>query len=76
LDKFAFDNKVKVLLNGGALFISPLELQIAFKLFLGSDKDFEDAKHLYSLFINKLDKEKLNFFINKLKVSEVFERIK
>jgi len=48
-------NRREVTLNSHRLFISPLELQIAFKLYLGSEKDIEDARFLYSLFIDKLD---------------------
>ena len=29
--------------------ISPIELQIAYKIYLGSDKDYEDARYLYLL---------------------------
>ena len=76
LDKFALENRIKVIINEKKLFISPLELQIAFKLFLGSDKDFEDAKHLYSLFANQLDNESLNLFVDKLSVHKSFGRLK
>ncbi len=49
--------------------ISPIELQIAFKLHLGSDKDIEDAVHLYDIFLERLDKVKLKQYMNLLKVS-------
>lgn len=49
--------------------ISPVELQIAFKLYLGSDKDIEDAVHLYDIFLERLDKVKLKQYMNILKVS-------
>lgn len=68
------ENKKKVLLNKKLLYISPLELQISFKLFLGSEKDIEDAKHLYELFEDKLDKEILAEFNKKLKIEGVFEK--
>src|SRR5208337_1724697 len=47
LSKTSMSEKIKVVLDGGHLYISPLELQISYKLYLGSDKDFEDARHLY-----------------------------
>lgn len=58
----------------GVLFVSPLELQIPFKLFLGSEKDIEDAKHLYNLFKDNLDEKLLFEFIRKFKIEEVFNR--
>ena len=54
------------------MFISPLELQIPFKLYLGTEKDIEDAKHLYLLFKTELDLDALKEFNRKLKVEEAF----
>jgi len=76
LDKYSFDNKIKVLIDKNMLFLSPIEMQISYKLFLGSDKDMEDAKHLYVLFSEKLNKEELIYFANKLKVIDKLETIK
>jgi len=64
----------KVLLNNHEIFIFPLELQIPFKLYLGSEKDIEDAKYLYNLFKNNIDTKVLNEFIQKLKTEELFKR--
>jgi len=74
LDKWSLDNKKKVVLNNHLFFISPLELQIPFKLFLGSEKDIEDAKHLYRMFKENLDMELLQDFNRKLKIEGLFER--
>ena len=79
LDKYSFENKIKAVLREGSLFISPIELQIAYKLFLAadgteeelqSDKNIEDARHLYKIFKEKLNKEELLTFINKLNVGK------
>ena len=79
LDEYSYENKVKVILKDGVLFISPLELQIAYKLFLAaegleeeleSDKDIEDARHLYKVFKEKINKDELLIFANKLNVKE------
>ena len=65
------DNKMKVTLNGKySMFISPIELQIAFKLWLGSDKDYEDARYLYNIFKTYIDVRKLNGFISELHVKK------
>ena len=40
LDKYSFENRLKVIIHEEVLFISPLEMQIAFKLFLASSISF------------------------------------
>jgi hypothetical protein len=47
LDNWVLENRRQVILNGISLNISPIELQIPYKLFLGSSKDIEDSRHLY-----------------------------
>jgi hypothetical protein len=74
LDFWVLEERREVLLNNYKLFISPLELQIPFKLFLGSEKDIEDAKHLYSIFKDKLDLELLQEFNRKLKIEKLFNK--
>jgi hypothetical protein len=74
VDRWALENRKTVILNDNELFISPLELQIPFKLYLGSEKDIEDAKHLYQLFRDHLDLNLLSEFNRKLKVVELFNR--
>jgi hypothetical protein len=82
LDKYSYENKTKVILRDKILFISPIEMQIAYKLFLAadgtdeellSDKDIEDARYLYRLFLEKINKEELLTLINKLNVGKKFE---
>lgn len=72
LDDWTLTNKKKVSLNKHVLFISPLELQIPFKLFLGTEKDIEDARYLYNLFKDKLDISLLTEFNRKLNIEKVF----
>lgn len=74
LDQWTLQKRKKVILNKKPLFISPLELQISFKLFLGSEKDIEDAKYIYSLFKGKLDSCLLEDFNRKLKIQHLFNR--
>lgn len=79
LEEYAFNNKIKVVFGADLLFISPIELQIAFKLFLAaegtdkelqSDKDIEDARHLYKQFKEKINKVEFLYFIDKLNVGK------
>ena len=74
LESWALQNRKKVIVNNKSLFISPLELQISFKLYLGSEKDIEDAKHIYELFKDKLDLELLNEFNRNLNIEETFNK--
>ncbi|MBU0470852.1 MAG: hypothetical protein KKA62_03920 [Nanoarchaeota archaeon] len=51
LDELAMKEKIKVITEEGKLFISRIDLQIAYKKFvLASYKDLEDARHLQKLF--------------------------
>lgn len=78
----AFENKIKLIFGDNFLYISPLELQIAYKLSIisrgnfeeiSSDKDFEDAKHIYEYFKDKLNMEKLLYYISMFKVEEMWK---
>jgi hypothetical protein len=74
LDNWVLKHGKQVLLNSHALRISPIELQIAYKLFLESGKDIEDARHLYQLFKEKLDEKLLSEFLLKLDKKGLFNR--
>lgn len=74
LDNWVLKNGRQVRLNRYALKISPIELQIAYKLFLGSKKDIEDARHLYQLFKENLNPKLLSDFLLKLDKKGLFNR--
>jgi hypothetical protein len=67
-------NRRDVLLNRRILRISPIELQIAYKMFLGSEKDIEDARHLHQVFKEDLDRKLLSQFLLKLDKKGMFNR--
>lgn len=70
-DKIALKSSIKVFLEGiGEFLISPLELQIAYKLRLGSNKDLEDARFLYELFYKIINRAVLKDFCRMLKVDK------
>ncbi|MEK6826724.1 MAG: hypothetical protein AABX08_03720 [Nanoarchaeota archaeon] len=77
LDIFCLNNKLIIEVNQEyRINTSVLELQIAFKLYLGSDKDLEDARHLWIFFRKYLNMEEIIHFCNELKVKvEVIDRI-
>ena len=64
-----------VIFNNEKLNTSEIELQIAFKLKLGSEKDFEDARHLYKVFKGQLNNSLLAAHIAELGVGKEAERI-
>jgi len=70
IDRFTLKNHVKILLNKKfSFFISPIEVEIPYKLYLGSEKDIEDALYLWDIFKKNLDKKLMNRFMNELNVS-------
>ena len=56
--------------------IGPLELQIAYKLYLNTPKDFEDAVHIHSLFEESLSIPQLERWVRKLGVEDDYEQLK
>jgi hypothetical protein len=74
IDEWTLKERKKVIMNKHEIYISPLEIQIPYKLFLGSEKDIEDAKFLYNLFKDNMDIEIFNEFNNKFKTKELFNR--
>lgn len=72
---YSLKNKLEVRLNNESIVTSELELQIAFKLSLGSDKDFEDARHLYQVFKGHLNLDLLKRQIRELKVGKQAEKV-
>ncbi|MBU2576286.1 MAG: hypothetical protein KKF50_01035 [Nanoarchaeota archaeon] len=79
IHKYSFENKIKVILGKHTLYISPLEMQIVYKLMLGkqgNEKDLEDAKHLYELFKEKLNNSELYKLLKELDAEKEFELIK
>ena len=74
IEKWVIENALNVHINGDEIKISSIELQIAFKLYLGSEKDIEDAKYLYSFFEEGIDKSSLEYFIKKFNVEAIARR--
>ena len=74
LDKWTLSERKKVIVNNYELFIAPLELEIPYKLYLGSDKDIEDARFLYKFFKKHIGTKILTEFNQKFKTNETFNR--
>lgn len=67
-DRYSIDHKLEVFIDQKRLNISPIELQIPYKLYLGSDKDIEDAIYLWEIFKDKIDISTLRKFMKSFKV--------
>ena len=74
LDHSSLEHPLKVSVSGNNLLVSQLEIQIPFKLWLGSDKDIEDAVHIYELFKEKLNKTLMARAAEKLNVKKEMEK--
>ncbi|MCD6403249.1 MAG: hypothetical protein J7K98_02890 [Candidatus Aenigmarchaeota archaeon] len=70
IDEMALDERIVVKIGPYRIFISPIELQIAYKLFLGSIKDLEDAKFLFEMFKESIDQKKMVELIKALNVNK------
>jgi hypothetical protein len=64
------------MIGGHALRITPLELQIADKLHLGSRRDIEDAVHIFTVFEESLRATRLEKWVTRLGVEDEYERLK
>jgi hypothetical protein len=74
-DRASLSNAIEASVGDGRIPVGPLELQIAYKLRLGSRTDFEDAAHLYALFHGSLSSERLECWVERLDVSEEYARL-
>lgn len=74
-DRGSLSGRVPAQIGDRTIPIGPLELQIAYKLSLGSRRDLEDAVHLYTIFEEDLDSARLEQWVEKLGVREDYERL-
>lgn len=74
-DRASLDEAITARIDGQSLPIGPLELQIAYKLYLGTQTDREDAAHLYTLFEESLRRERLEAWVDELEVRQDYERL-
>lgn len=68
MHKEALSGSYVVVVNKRHLPIPQLEQQISYKLFMGSEKDIEDARFLFKLFFEYLNKQNLIMFLKELRV--------
>jgi hypothetical protein len=74
IEKIALNNPLDIIFGKKTLKISPIELQIAYKLYLGkagNEKDIEDARYLFRLFKNSLNRQKINEWLMHFNIIEM-----
>jgi len=70
VEKYVLDNRLKVKLDKNLLHSSPLEIQLAYKLFLGGEKDIMDAVYLYELFQNNIQRDEIEYWAKYFKIQD------
>ncbi|WP_241981520.1 hypothetical protein [Halorubrum sp. GN11_10-6_MGM] len=82
VEREALSNQLTVEFDDSQIEISPLELQIAYKLRLAqtanslSGKDFEDALHLYLTFEERFNMEALEQYVTELGVEDYYDELR
>lgn len=69
-------NTVTVRLNDAEIQVGSLELQIAYKLRMGAQKDFEDALYLYHLLGSTLNTRRLEAYVDDLGVQDEYDQLR
>lgn len=68
IERLSLKYRRSVNLDNRILFISPIEIQIPYKLFQGSEKDVDDARFLFKLFRDELNMAMLDRFLTELEI--------
>jgi len=63
VDRCVIRDRVVVNLPDANVYISPIDIQIAYKLYLGSEKDIEDALYLWEIFKEDLKEDNLKMWM-------------
>lgn len=75
-DEASLSNAIDATVGGETIPVGPLELQIAYKLSLGTRTDLEDAAHFYAVFEESLSTARLERWVERLGVSDEYDRLR
>lgn len=75
-DHASLANAIVARIGDSEIPVGPLELQIAYKLWMRGEKDFEDAAHFYAIFEENLRKGTLEEWVKRLDVEDEYERLR
>lgn len=73
-DRASLDGSLPAHIGDRTLPIGPLELQIAYKLYLGTETDLDDAFHIATLFEQTLREPEIQDWVERLGVEEEYDR--
>jgi len=75
-DQTSLRNALRVSLSGTEIRVVSLEFQIAYKLSMGAQKDYEDALYLYEVAGNNLNTRALESHVQELGVEEAYDKLR
>ena len=75
-DRISLDNAISVRLGGESLRVGSLEFQIAYKLDMGAQRDYEDALYLHEIVGPSINRMALEEYITKLGVEDEYEQLR
>lgn len=75
-DRASLENTFPIRFDGNELTVGAVELQIAYKLSMGAQKDAEDALYLYEVAEGTLNRDALESYVDRLGVRDEYERLK
>ncbi len=70
IDRYVLKYRRIVRLGEGHLYISPVEMEISYNLSRGCEKEIEDARYLYNIFNEKLDKALIDRYLKELNIPD------
>lgn len=68
-DAYSFNNRIALVINDRTFWIGPLEMQIAYKFWLGSGKDIEDGLYIREIVRDYIDENLLREFCSSFGVN-------
>ena len=68
-DDYSFNNRIPLIIDDRTFWIGPLEMQIAYKFWLGSEKDIEDAIYIREISRDFIDEDLLREFCSSFGVN-------
>ena len=75
-DRISLDNAISIRLGEEILRVGSLEFQIAYKLDMGAQKDYEDALYLHEVVGPSLNRTALEEYVTKLGVEDEYEQLR
>ncbi len=75
-DRASLENTATVHLPDGSIRVGAFELQIAYKLGMGAQKDFEDALYLYETLEGTLNTSELEAYVQRLGVQDEYDQLR